>query len=276
MNGRALSLLLAAVLLAVPGCRPRHEGAVKVTVIGGTPKVEDPALVPLSESDAVLVASVGQGLVQLDAAGNIVSGLAERWNVSDDGLSYIFRIAATNWPGGRKVTAQQVARILKRSLATASVNRLKDAAGAIDDVVAMTDRVIEIRLRAPRPNLLNLLAQPEFGIVRNGIGTGPFQIDPKQDKPGELALSRESLLQTRKAPRARRCFSPQRPPSRLSASSSRATPTWCLVARSRTFRSHSRRSCPAERCGSTRRQGCSGSFPPDPERRLMIWACASC
>jgi len=191
MNGRALSLLLAAVLLALPGCRPRHEGAVKVTVIGGTPKVEDPALVPLSESDAVLIASVGQGLVQLDAAGNIVSGLAERWNVSDDGLSYIFRIAATNWPGGRKVTAQQVARILKRSLATASVNRLKDAAGAIDDVVAMTDRVIEIRLRAPRPNLLNLLAQPEFGIVRNGIGTGPFQIDPKQDKPGELALSRE-------------------------------------------------------------------------------------
>ena len=30
--------------------------------------------------------------------GNIVAGLAERWNVSDDGLSYIFRIASTEWP----------------------------------------------------------------------------------------------------------------------------------------------------------------------------------
>ena len=114
MHGRTLSLLVAAGLLLVPGCRPRHEGAVRVTVIGSTPKVLDPALGPLSTPDAVLVANVGQGLVQLDAAGNVVAGLAERWNVSDDGLSYIFRIASTNWPGGRKITAQQVGRILKR------------------------------------------------------------------------------------------------------------------------------------------------------------------
>ena len=38
----------------------------------------------------------------------------------------------------------------------------------------MTDRVIEIRLIAPRPNLLPLLAQPEFAILRGGEGTGPF------------------------------------------------------------------------------------------------------
>ena len=40
--------------------------------------------------------------------------------------------------------------------------------------MAMTDRVIEIRLSAPRPNLLQLLAQPEFGLVRASVGTGPF------------------------------------------------------------------------------------------------------
>ena len=40
----------------------------------------------------------------------------------------------------------------------------------------MTDRVLEIRLRAPRPNLLQLLAQPEFALVRNGQGSGPFAI----------------------------------------------------------------------------------------------------
>ena len=32
----------------------------------------------------------------------------------------------------------------------------------------MTDRVIEIRLSAPRPNLLQLLAQPEFALIREG------------------------------------------------------------------------------------------------------------
>lgn len=192
MRRRAVSLIVLAGLALVPSaCRDKHEGAVKVTVIGAAAKVRDPALTPLSAPDGVLVASVGQGLVRFDATGNIVPGLAERWNVSDDGLSYIFRIASTNWAGGRKITAQQVARILKRSTSESSANPLKDTVGVIDDIVAMTDRVIEIRLKAPRPNLLNLLAQPEFAIVRNGSGTGPFQVDPIQDQPGELRLTRE-------------------------------------------------------------------------------------
>ena len=192
MRWRTLSLIVLAGLALIPsGCWDKREGAVRVTVIGVAANVRDPALTPLSAPDAVLIATVGQGLVRFDAAGNVVPGLAERWNVSDDGLSYIFRIASADWSGGRKITAQQVARILKRSISESSVNPLKDTAGAVDDIVAMTDRVIEIRLKAPRPNLLSVLAQPEFAIVRNGTGTGPFQVDPKQDKPGELRLTRE-------------------------------------------------------------------------------------
>ena len=42
----------------------------------------------------------------------------------------------------------------------------------------MTDRVIEIRLNAPRPNLLQLLAQPEFGWSSASVGTGPFDRPP--------------------------------------------------------------------------------------------------
>ncbi len=189
---RALSLIVLAGLALVPSaCRDKREGAVRVTVIGAAARVRDPATAPLSAPDGVLLASVGQGLVRFDAAGNIVPGLAERWNVSDDGLSYIFRIASTNWAGGRQITAQQVARILKRSTSESSANPLRDSVGAIDDIVAMTDRVIEIRLKSPRPNLLSLLAQPEFAIVRNESGTGPFQVDPVQDQPGEIRLTRE-------------------------------------------------------------------------------------
>ena len=126
--------------------------------------------------DAVLLANVAQGLVRFDARGQIEPGLAERWNVSDDGLSYIFRLASGEWPNGGKVTAHQVARILRRELAGNSSNPLKDTLGAVDEIVAMTDRVLEIRLRAPRPNLLQLLAQPEFALVREGQGSGPFRI----------------------------------------------------------------------------------------------------
>ena len=187
-----LGLLLVAGLALVPGaCRDQNEGAVTVIVVGAAPKMRDPATAALSAPDAVLLATTAQGLVRFDATGNIVGGLAESWALSDDGLSYIFRLAAAEWPDGRKVTTQQVARILKRSLARTSANPLRDTLGAVDDIVAMTERVIEIRLKSPRPNLLALLAQPEFAVVRNGVGTGPFRPDAQQDIAGQLKLTRE-------------------------------------------------------------------------------------
>jgi peptide/nickel transport system substrate-binding protein len=75
-------------------------------------------------------------------------------------------------------------------LAPSSRDPLKDSLGAVNDVVAMTDRVIEIRLAQPRPQLLQLLAQPEMGLVNEGGGTGPFSIErPKGSKA--LRLTRE-------------------------------------------------------------------------------------
>ena len=189
---RILSLLpIAGVLLVPAACRQQPQGPLKAVVIGTEPKLRDPALGPLPTSSAVLLSNVAQGLVRFDASGNIVSGLAERWNVSDDGLSYIFRIASRNWPDGSKITAQQVARLLKRQIGDRSRNSLKDSAGAIDDIVAMTDRVVEIRLLAPRPNLLSLLAQPEFAILRGNDGTGPFTAVPPGGPGGEVHLRRE-------------------------------------------------------------------------------------
>ena len=189
----ALSML-ATLAFAAGSCRDQPEGAARVLVIGeDAPAFKEPALAPLSPADAVLLSNVAQGLVRFDAGGNIIGGLAERWNVSNDGLSYIFRLASSEWPDGGKVTGPQVARILKRQIAARSKNPLKDTLGAVEDVLAMTDRVIEIRLTAPRPNLLPLLAQPELAIVRNGRGTGPFSVSDKASDDGKLRLARELL-----------------------------------------------------------------------------------
>src|SRR4051812_42558585 len=132
---RALTLLLLPALAALPSCRPGPEGAIKVIVIGGEPKMRDPIEGPLTAPDAVLLQNVAQGLVRFDSGGNIVGGLAERWNVSDDGLSYIFRLASSQWSDGRKINAQQVARLLKRAIGTRSRNPMKDTLGGIEDVV---------------------------------------------------------------------------------------------------------------------------------------------
>jgi peptide/nickel transport system substrate-binding protein len=184
-------LLLCALSLATGSCHEQPRGALKAVVIGAAPRLRDPSLGPLPPADAVLLASVAQGLVRFDANGNIVPGLAERWNVSEDGLGYIFRIASAKWPDGEQITAQQIARLLKRQLAERSRNPLRDSLGAIEDVVAMTDRVIEIQLLAPRPTLLSLLAQPELAILRGSSGTGPFTAVSTGGPGGEVRLSRE-------------------------------------------------------------------------------------
>jgi oligopeptide transport system substrate-binding protein len=189
MRRLAALVILAALAFAAASCRKQPQGELHIIVIGGQPRLQDPALGPVTPPDEVLLANVAQGLVSFDASGDIVGGLAERWTVSDDGLSYIFRIASANWPDGHKITAEQVARLLKRDIAARSKNSLKDAFGGIDDIVAMTDRVIEIQLTAPRPNMLSLLAQPQMAILHNGQGTGPFAAT--QQPSGEVKLTRE-------------------------------------------------------------------------------------
>lgn len=189
---RVVSTALLFILgLSAAGCDRKHEGAINATVIGESLELVDPAAGSLTEPQAVLLANVAQGLVRFDARGQVVPGLAERWNVTDDGLSYIFRLAPGQWPNGDKITAHQIARILRRQIAARSSNPLKDTLGAVDEIVAMTERVIEIRLTSPRPNLLQVLAQPELAIVRDGQGTGPFRIADGKEGAGRLRLVRD-------------------------------------------------------------------------------------
>src|SRR6185369_4095420 len=69
----AASLLLAA--MSVAACQKGTEGETEVVVIGEPPKVVDPASGALTESQALLLSNVAQGLVSFDATGQIVPGL---------------------------------------------------------------------------------------------------------------------------------------------------------------------------------------------------------
>lgn len=172
----SLGLMFAALAALGPiACGSGASDLSRVAVIGAQPKLVETVTAPLTAGEALVRANVAQGLVRFDERGQVIPGLAERWNVSDDGLSYIFRLQTGEWPDGRKIKSDEIARVLSRQLRPSSKNPLKDSLGAVREIVAMTDRVIEIRLNAPRPNLLQLLAQPEFGLVRASVGTGPFQ-----------------------------------------------------------------------------------------------------
>lgn len=171
--------LIAAAALLAPACDGGSSGPVRVSAIGGPPELRNPNLAALDAPSAFLVNAVAQGLVRFDAGGQIEPALAQSWIVSDDGLRYTFRIARTQWASGGPVTAEQVVARLRAAGSAASRNPLKPQLGVIDEIETMTDDVLEISLKAPRPNFLQLLAQPELAIVRNGAGTGPYRATPR-------------------------------------------------------------------------------------------------
>ncbi|MDB5712833.1 MAG: transporter substrate-binding protein [Sphingomonadales bacterium] len=172
--------LCAALLLG--GCGPRGQDDVLVaSVIGAAPRVGDPDRAPLTAPNAELMRATRQGLVAFDSNGQVEPALAESWTFTRDGLSAIFRIRRLRWSDGGEVTGSEVAASLNRSIALNSRNALEPLLTSIETVIGMTDRVVEIRLKVPRPNLLELLAQPELAIRRRGFGTGPWVVSDASD-----------------------------------------------------------------------------------------------
>jgi peptide/nickel transport system substrate-binding protein len=181
---------LLALAAALAGCRQPETGPVEVVAIGKDPAFVNPNLQPLDPPSAFLLQAAAQGLVRFDASGEIEPALAERWIVSDEGLRYTFRLAGAEWRGGGRITAEQVAQRLRAAASPASRNPLKPVLGAIDEIIAMTDDVLEISLKSPRPNFLQLLAQPELAVLRRGEGSGPYQAEPRAGGALQLVLPR--------------------------------------------------------------------------------------
>lgn len=179
-----------AALLALAGCGQPETGPIEVSAIGGPPRLADPNRVPLDEPSAFLTEAVAQGLVRFNAEGDIEPALAQSWIISDDGLTFTFRLRRTNWPDGSRVNAQQVAARLRAAMTRASRNPLKPVLGAISEIVAMTDEVIVISLRGPRPNFLQLLAHPELAIIQAGAGTGPYRLAGAENGAVRLQILR--------------------------------------------------------------------------------------
>lgn len=176
---------LIAALLVLSSCSPSGGGGPMGLAIIGEPSTLFQQGVRLAPAAQAMRAASYEGLVALDPAGQVVPALAERWIVTDDGLSYIFRLRDSEWPDGEPITASDVRRLLREA-----IGRLKGTSLGLDfakvaEVRAMTERVIEIRLTGPMPDFLRLLAQPEMGFVKSGSGAGPMLMS--RDDKGRMA-----------------------------------------------------------------------------------------
>lgn len=161
-------------------CGQARDGTLAVAVIG-----DEAALAQrtqrLSAPAQLVRAATFEGLVGFDEAGRVVPALADRWIVTDNGQSYIFRLRDGTWPDGTRIGAASAVALLRKAIAGLKGTALGLDLAAIDEVRVMADRVIEIDLAAPVPELLILLAQPELALPwadpKGKVqGTGPMTV----------------------------------------------------------------------------------------------------
>lgn len=154
-------------------------------------QLEPPHLDPTSAAagaiDSVLYANVFEGLTRFDSDGGVIPALAKSWDISEDGLTYIFILHDNvTFHDGTTMDADDVKFSLDRILAQDSANAQKALYTAISEVNVIDATTVEITLSEPNGNLLFNLAWGDAVIVapesiatikQTPIGTGAFKFD---------------------------------------------------------------------------------------------------
>lgn len=163
------------------------EPTVGGTLVVGAPEdldAVDPHAVR-GETGSTWGALVYETLVGVDKASNPAPGLAESWEVSDDGLTYTFQLGDATFSDGAAVTSKDVAWNYER-IADPETGASQQAFFAqIEKMQTPDDKTLVIQLAAPNAAFLSVLGiQGRAGIqsptnwdgsemVAN-IGSGPY------------------------------------------------------------------------------------------------------
>ena len=154
-------------------------------------QLEPPHLDPTSAAagaiDSVLYTNVFEGLTRFMGDGSVVPGLAESWEISEDGLTYTFKLReGVTFHDGTTMDAEDVKFTLDRINAEDSANAQKALYAAISQVNVIDPQTVEVKLSEPNGNMLFNLAWGDAVIVapetveaikQTPIGTGAFKFE---------------------------------------------------------------------------------------------------
>jgi len=168
MRNQTLSCLLL-LLLTLFACSDKDESAIATDPdpdriltrgIGGDPETLDPGVAEDVHAFNILIDTY-EGLVTENAAGELVPGVAERWDVSDDAKVYTFHLRDNaRWSNGDPVIAADFVRAIRRLFDPDTLSPYASLLNAIDTIEGGSDRTLEIRLAAPASHFLAVLALP--------------------------------------------------------------------------------------------------------------------
>ncbi|MBS1709533.1 MAG: ABC transporter substrate-binding protein [Armatimonadetes bacterium] len=216
------SAVFVAAVLSV-GCggpsnfserRKEGEAGVLKYPIKSNPTTLDPAIV--QDGDTIdILQNVYEGLVGWDENNQPVGYLAEKWDVKDNGKTWVFHLRkGVKFSNGRELTADDVKFSIERACDPQMKSQTADA--YMNDIVGVTDMVngkakgvagvkvidpstVEIDLNQPTPYFLGRLTYivsavvpkesvptTEIKEVSQCVGTGPFKI--KEFHPNQLLV----------------------------------------------------------------------------------------
>lgn len=129
--------------------------------------------------------NIFEGLVKLDYDGNLVPAVAESYHISNDGMVYTFTLReGVRFHDGSPVTADDIVYSIQRSAGMLEPKDptviVESALSAISDVVATSEKTIEIRLKQVETELLpyltcSIVPKNYNELDTKPIGTGPFK-----------------------------------------------------------------------------------------------------
>jgi peptide/nickel transport system substrate-binding protein len=164
-----------------------HSQAADQVIIGMQlePPVLDPTANPAAAISEILYGNVFEGLVRFAADGSVLPKLAASWEVSDDGLTYVFHLErGVRFHDGSAFDAAVAKFSLDRAREPGSVNPQKSRLAKIRAVDIVDPYTVRILLNQRSGGLLQSLAWGAFVMVSprsaasnavQPVGTGPFR-----------------------------------------------------------------------------------------------------
>ena len=173
----ALTALLAAPALAAPD-------SITLAMVLEPPNL-DPTGGAAAAIDEVVYANLFEGLTRIGPDGSVKPGLAESWDVADDGKTYTFHLRpGVTFHDGADFDAQDVIFSLDRARAPDSTNAQKGLFEGIQTVEAIDPQTVRVTLKAPDGAFPFKMAWGDAvmldeasikDIATHPVGTGPFK-----------------------------------------------------------------------------------------------------
>jgi peptide/nickel transport system substrate-binding protein len=179
----SLRLSTLALLLG-SGAALAQQADISIGMVLEPPNL-DPTAGAAAAIDEVVYANVFEGLTRFAPDGSIMPALAESWEISGDGLTYIFNLHdGVTFHDGTEMTAEDVVFSLERARAEDSTNAQKTLFEGIESVEAVDDTTVRVTLSDPDGAFLFKMAWGDAVIVApesadtnatTPVGTGPFR-----------------------------------------------------------------------------------------------------